>query len=222
MPRRRWGRRGGDNRPPPGISNLAARTDVESQPGIALAAAGKDKHDRPLAAAEDATKSLFVRAAGLGRVAGMRVQPDAGELLRPAACVHLGLEEVGHGQIVKGDAGHGHVLLDAAKLLDPQQVVGCWQCRSRRSRFRPGPGRRAVLPRLCGEKRSTGFGGSTQSLAGLDLGFFGLPRLLLACGSSGGIWSIVVLLFLLTGTLILFQTCLADGPSAVGTSRETA
>ena len=95
---------------------------VEAEAGIALAAAGEDEHDRPLAASKDAGEGLFIRAAGLGRVAGMSVEPDSAELLGFSAGIHLRLEKIRHRLIIERHAGDGYVLLDGYELFDPQQV----------------------------------------------------------------------------------------------------
>jgi hypothetical protein len=53
----------------------------------------------------------------------MRVKPGASELLGFSALIHLVVEEVRHGVIIKGHADAGDRLLDCLEVLDVQQVL---------------------------------------------------------------------------------------------------
>ena len=61
---------------------------------------------------------------GSGDIAGMRVHPDPSELFRPAACIHLVVEEVGHRLVVELDVHPRAGLLHEPHIFDEQQIVG--------------------------------------------------------------------------------------------------
>src|SRR5437868_4563238 len=59
---------------------IAAWAKAEAQPRVGLATAGDDEHYGPIGRAETASKRLFIRAAGIGRITGMRVNPNSAKL----------------------------------------------------------------------------------------------------------------------------------------------
>jgi hypothetical protein len=82
-----------------------------------MAALSDDEHHGPVAAAEDSLKRVDVDVAGIGRIAGMGVNPDPPELVRPAAEGDLLLKEVGDRQIVKRDERFRTLLLNERDVL---------------------------------------------------------------------------------------------------------
>ena len=56
----------------------------------------------------------------------MTVHPDAGELLRASAQIHLIFKHICHRFIIKPDTGESNFLFDSDKFLDMKQII----CRS--------------------------------------------------------------------------------------------
>jgi len=52
------------------------------------------------------------------------MDPNAGELFRPAASVDLIVEKLGDGHVVEGDRDHGAGLSHQLDVLDVEQVIG--------------------------------------------------------------------------------------------------
>ena len=75
-------------------------------------------------AAKAAVERLLVGGAGVRRVAGMRVNPDASELLGRPPLIDLLVEEIGYGGIVKANRHRRALLLDELYVGDEQQVAG--------------------------------------------------------------------------------------------------
>ena len=87
---------------------------------------------------------------GCGRAAGMRVDPDPRELLRPPARVDLLVKEVRHRLVVEFDVDRRADLFDQRDVFDQQQVAGGGQAEpadlgaaqvTQEQEFRPGRGR---------------------------------------------------------------------------------
>ena len=107
-----------------GNFQFAARPDVESQTGISLAAAGQDEHHRPIGPSEAAGERLFIDAARICTVAGVRMHPNAGKLSWMAALVHLEIEEIGDGFILESHTDLRALLLHQENIFDQQQIIG--------------------------------------------------------------------------------------------------
>lgn len=103
--------------------DISPGADVETKAGVGLSFLGKDEHDGPIRAAEDAGERVFVGGAWSRRVAGVGVNPDAGELVGAAAGVDLAVEIVGHRFIVEGDVYPRAGLLDELQVFNEQRVV---------------------------------------------------------------------------------------------------
>ena len=73
--------------------------------------------------AKDFLECRFIDRARFGRIARMAMEPNSCELPRLPAQVHLIVEEVRHGRIVKLDTHAGHFLLDRDELSDKEQVI---------------------------------------------------------------------------------------------------
>lgn len=80
--------------------------------GMSCSAPGEDRHHRPVATAEHPLKGLVIGEAGLGQPPGWVWIPIRSNSAGGAAEVHLVIEELGNGGIVKGHERLGAVLLD--------------------------------------------------------------------------------------------------------------
>ena len=105
-------------------SERTTRSRPELQSGVGLAPAGDDRHDRPVAPPEDASKRLFVNATRTCRVTRMCVNPHSSELFRSATEINLPIEELGHRVVNKRDRDGRTGLRDKDELLNEQQIVG--------------------------------------------------------------------------------------------------
>ncbi len=103
---------------------IHARTDVESQPGVGLPAAGQNQHHGPVCTAERAGESLLIGEAWNGAIARMRMDPDSGELFRATSGIDLNVEEIGDRFVVKRHVRPSADLLDQRDVFDEQQIVG--------------------------------------------------------------------------------------------------
>ncbi len=101
-----------------------SRPDVEAQPGVGFAALSQDKHQSPIRLAEAAGERLFILVTRRGRVSGVRVHPDAAELLRPKTLIHLPVKEVGDRLVVKGNCHRRALLANELHVFDQQQIQG--------------------------------------------------------------------------------------------------
>jgi hypothetical protein len=73
---------------------------------------------------KDSPKRLFIRTAGLGRIARMGMQPETPAAGGNYPCVYLSVEKVAYRGIIELDRGTGADLADELHIGDVQQVVG--------------------------------------------------------------------------------------------------
>jgi len=102
---------------------FTARADVESNPRIRSAIYCENEHDRPIRSTEDTSERLFVGHARLGTIARMGMNPNPSELLGPATCVDLSVEESGDRFVVELDMRKGTVLLNNLNVFNKQRIV---------------------------------------------------------------------------------------------------
>ena len=91
--------------------------------GVGLAAAGENEHHRPVAVTKHALERLDIDMAGVGRFAGMCVDPDPAALLRAATEIYLLLEVLRDRHIIEGDVGLCAALPDQLDLFHQQQII---------------------------------------------------------------------------------------------------
>jgi hypothetical protein len=82
-----------------------------------LAAARQDRHDGPVAPPEHACESFLILGAGVRTVAGMRMDPDPGELLWSSARIDLLIKKFGDGFVIKSNGHRRTVLPDQYKVF---------------------------------------------------------------------------------------------------------
>ena len=80
-------------------------------------------HHGPVASIKHALERLLVHAAGLGRLAGMRVDPDASKLLRSMPSVDHFVEELGHSHVVEPNRDDAAELPNHSNVFDVEQVA---------------------------------------------------------------------------------------------------
>lgn len=98
-------------------------TDVELQPGVRRAADRDDGHDGPVRVTEAAGESLFVGAAGIGRFAGMGVNPNASKLFWSASGIALLVKVVSDSRVVEGNRHRRALLFNELHVFNQQQIV---------------------------------------------------------------------------------------------------
>ncbi len=90
--------------------------------GVGLPTLRDDEHHSPITMSEDSLERLNVNMAGLRRISGMRVDPDACKLFGTVATVDLIVKEVRDSEVFECDGHFGAVLFDEDEVIDEQQV----------------------------------------------------------------------------------------------------